>query len=304
MKKRILTILLVSCAVICLATAVVFAMQPTDVATEEELFAAVRSGGGNVRLTDNITVERGTLPIDYTTEIDLNGHMLTFREPGMVSVVRYINSGKGVTDTFPVGIAVNANLTLTDSDESKKGKIDVWGDDSTGIYVGPTGDLCMWGGTLTNSSITIPDESEESPKYTTSMGIFILRGKVSMTSGSRIENESQAGVMVCGGEFSMAGGSTVISGCGIQSSYGSYYFGGGVHVTSEKDENGNTVLGSFAMNMGARIENCSAFQGGGVYLSHQSVFTLNTGSITGCNCILMARKDQDLFASRITDLSD
>lgn len=282
MKKRILTILLVSCAVICLATAVAFAMQPTDVATEAELFAAVRSGGGNIRMTDNITVERGTLIIDYTTELDLNGHTLTFREPGLVSVARYNNGGKEVMSTFTVGISVNANLTITDSSESKTGKIDVWGDNSTGIYVGPTGDLCMWGGTLTNSSVTVPDGSEESPKYTTSIGIFILRGKVSMTSGSRIENESQAGVMVCGGTFSMAGGKTVISGCGIQSYYGSYYYGGGVHVTSEKDENGNTVLGSFALSMGARIENCSAFNGGGVYLSDQSVFTINAGSITGC----------------------
>ena len=89
-------------------------------------------------------------------------------------------------------------------------------------------------------------------------------------------------VMVCGGTFSMVGGRTVISGCGIQSGYGSYYYGGGVHVTSEKDENGNTVLGSFALSMGARIENCSAFNGGGVYLSGQSVFTINAGSITGC----------------------
>ena len=280
MKKRILTILLVSCAVICLATAVVFAMQPTDVATEEELFAAVRNGG-YVRMTDNITVERGTLITDYTTELDLNGHTLTFREPGMVLIKRY-NGGGEATGAIAAGIAVNSNFTIVDSDENKKGKIDVWGDDSTGIYVGPTGNMSMWSGTLTNSSVTIPDESEESPKYTTSVGIFILRGKVSMTSGSRIENESQAGVMVCGGTFSMAGGSTVISGCGIQSYYGSYYYGGGVHVTSEKDENGNTVLGSFALNMGARIENCSAYNGGGVYLSHQSVFTINAGSITGC----------------------
>lgn len=284
MKKKLTIIMLALCLVSCLTLASVLAIAAqsfTDVATEEELFTAVRSGGGNVRLTDNITVERGTLPINYTTEIDLNGHTLTFREPGLVSVVRYNNGGKEVImSTFPVGIAVNANFTL--SDESKKGKIDVWGDNSTGIYVGPTGDLSMWGGTITNSSVTIPDGSEETPKYTTSVGIFILRGKVSMTSGSRIENESQAGVMVCGGTFSMVGGRTVISGCGIQSGYGSYYYGGGVHVTSEKDENGNTVLGSFALSMGARIENCSAFNGGGVYLSGQSVFTINAGSITGC----------------------
>lgn len=269
MKKKLTIIMLALCLVSCLTLASVLAIAAqsfTDVATEEELFTAVRSGG-NVRLTDNITVERGTLPINYTTEIDLNGHTLTFREPGLVSVVRYNNGGKEVMSAFPVGIAVNANFTL--SDESKKGKIDVWGDNSTGIYVGPTGDLSMWGGTITNSSVTIPDGSEETPKYTTSVGIFILRGKVSMTSGSRIENESQAGVMVCGGTFSMVGGRTVISGCGIQSGYGSYYYGGGVHVTSEKDENGNTVLGSFALSMGARIENCSAFNGGGVYLSGQ-----------------------------------
>lgn len=285
MKKKLTIIMLALCLVSCLTLASVLAIAAqsfTDVATEEELFTAIRSGGGNVRLTDNITVERGTLPINYTTEIDLNGHTLTFREPGMVSVARYNNGGKEVMSTFTVGIAVNANLTITDSSESKTGKIDVWGDDSTGIYVGPRGDLCMWGGTLTNSSITIPTESDEAPKYTTSMGIFILRGKVSMTSGSRIENESQAGVMVRGGTFSMAGGKTVISGCGIQSAYGRYYYGGGVHVTSEKDENGNTVLGSFALSMDARIENCSAFQGGGVYLSGQSVFTINAGSITGC----------------------
>ncbi len=291
MKKRI-TIILVLCLVLCLSAVsaiAVSAQSYTDVATEEELFTAVRDGGGYVRMTDNITVERGSLIINYTTELDLNGHTLTFRNPGMVPVVRYNNSGKEVMSTFPVGIAVNANFTL--SDESKKGKIDVWGDNSTGIYVGPTGDLSMWGGTITNSSVTIPDGSEETPKYTTSVGIFILRGKVSMTSGSRIENESQAGVMVCGGTFSMVGGRTVISGCGIQSYYGSYYYGGGVHVTSEKDENGNTVLGSFALSMGARIENCSAFNGGGVYINANDTapdlvkFEMNAGSIKNCNAI-------------------
>ena len=139
----------------------------------------------------------------------------------------------------------------------------------------------MWGGTLTNSSVTIPTGSEETPKYTTSIGLYILRGRVSMTSGSRIENESQAGVLVCGGDFSMAGGRTVISGCGTRNS-NRQFLGGGVYVSSEYGEKGNTVLGSFAMNMGARIENCSAFDGGGVYLSGESVFTLNAGSITGC----------------------
>ena len=252
----------------------------TDAATEEALFTAVRSGGGNVRMTDNITVERGTLIIDYTTELDLNGHTLTFRKPGMISTKQYNSAGE-FTYTFAAGIAVNAGFTLTDSGESKKGKIDVWGDASTGIYVGPTGDMSMWGGTLTNSSVTIPTGSEETPKYTTSIGLYILRGRVSMTSGSRIENESQAGVLVCGGDFSMAGGRTVISGCGTRNS-NRQFLGGGVYVSSEYDEKGNTVLGSFAMNMGARIENCSAFDGGGVYLSGESVFTLNAGSITGC----------------------
>lgn len=72
----------------------------------------------------------------------------------------------------------------------------------------------------------------------------------------------------------------MISGCGTRNS-NRQFLGGGVYVSSEYDEKGNTVLGSFAMNMGARIENCSAFDGG-VYLSGESVFTLNAGSITGC----------------------
>ncbi len=280
MKKRMPGIVLILCMVLCIVPISIFAGSETftDAATEEELFTAVRNGGGNVRLTDNIIVDRGSLIIDYTTELDLNGHTLTFREPGMVLVKRY-NGKSEVTSTPTVGIAVNANLNLTDSAKSKTGKIDVWGDDSAGIYVGPTGNLCMWGGTLTNSSVTIPTESDEAPKYTNSVGLYILRGRVSMTSGSRIENESQAGVLVLGGDFSMAGGNTVISGCGIQS-YS--YLGGGVCVSSEYDENGNTVLGSFAMNMGARIENCSAYNGGGVYLYGESVFTINAGSITGC----------------------
>lgn len=104
MKKKLMIIMLALCLVSCLTLASVLAIAAqsfTDVATEEELFTAVRSGGGNVRLTDNITVERGTLPINYTTEIDLNGHTLTFREPGMVSVARYNNGGKEVMSTFP-----------------------------------------------------------------------------------------------------------------------------------------------------------------------------------------------------------
>ena len=79
MKKRILGILLMLCMVLCFVPTAVLAADDgfTDVATAEELFTATY-GGGYVRLTDNITVESGSMYIDLPTELDLNGHTLTF----------------------------------------------------------------------------------------------------------------------------------------------------------------------------------------------------------------------------------
>ena len=55
MKKKLTIIMLALCLVSCLTLTSVLAIAAqsfTDVATEEELFTAVRSGGGNVSQAD------------------------------------------------------------------------------------------------------------------------------------------------------------------------------------------------------------------------------------------------------------
>ena len=84
MKKRILSILLTLCMVLCLVSTSVFAEDnmaasgTAEVSTAAELVSAIREASyGTVKLTSDITIYT-TLVVNRTVTLDLNGYVLKY----------------------------------------------------------------------------------------------------------------------------------------------------------------------------------------------------------------------------------
>ena len=109
MKKRILSILLTLCMVLCLVSTSVFAEDnmtasgTAEVSTVAELVSAIREASyGTVKLTSDITIYT-TLVVNRTVTLDLNGYVL-----------KYGSSSAGHVITVSSGI-----LTIENSDYTK-----------------------------------------------------------------------------------------------------------------------------------------------------------------------------------------
>ena len=109
MKKRILSILLTLCMVLCLVSTSVFAEDnmaasgTAEVSTAAELVSAIREASyGTVKLTSDITIYT-TLVVNRTVTLDLNGYVL-----------KYGSSSAGHVITVSSGI-----LTIENSDYTK-----------------------------------------------------------------------------------------------------------------------------------------------------------------------------------------
>lgn len=108
MKKRILSILLTLCMVLCLVSTSVFAEDnmaasgTAEVSTSAELVSAIREASyGTVKLTSDITIYT-TLVVNRTVTLDLNGYVLKY------------SSSAGHVITVSSGI-----LTIENSDYTK-----------------------------------------------------------------------------------------------------------------------------------------------------------------------------------------
>ena len=108
MKKRILSIMLTLCMVLCLVSTSVFAEDnmaasgTAEVSTSAELVSAIREASyGTVKLTSDITIYT-TLVVNRTVTLDLNGYVLKY------------SSSAGHVITVSSGI-----LTIENSDYTK-----------------------------------------------------------------------------------------------------------------------------------------------------------------------------------------
>lgn len=109
MKKRILSIMLTLCMVLCLVSTSVFAEDnmaacgTAEVSTAAELVSSIREASyGTVKLTSDITIYT-TLVVNRTVTLDLNGYVL-----------KYGSSSAGYVITVSSGI-----LTIENSDYTK-----------------------------------------------------------------------------------------------------------------------------------------------------------------------------------------
>ena len=265
MKKRILSILLTLCMVICLVPVSVLAddtalrsvavqnIGPNEAAVANDLYEKMSVQVSVIKLINDIELG-GCLSIDYEVTIDLNGHVLKMADDSSGSVIKITKDG---------------HLILTDGNPGAQHKFtpnadDLWVLDETGGTKTVNGGV-IYGGTGTAMYY-----------YTYGGGVLIEDGgQFTMNGGSIVgcSADSGGGVKVeCGdanGTFTMNGGAII--GCVADS-------GGGV----ETDSGGEGEYGIFAMNGGV-IDSCVAADGmgGGVYAS--GPFTMGKdAAITNC----------------------
>ena len=252
MKKRLLSILLTLCMVLCLVPTSVFAEGVTSkkVETQQELVAALADNTVDViKLGSDIAID-ATLNITRTVTLDLVGYMLEMKGSG--SVIKVEDGG---------------HLTLVDSDLT-----------STYYFTPDANGLWKWGtsGTKTvNGGVIYGGTGTAMYYYTYGGGVLIEDGgQFTMNGGSIVgcSADSGGGVKVeCGdanGTFTMNGGAII--GCVANS-------GGGV----ETDYYSNTIYGKFIMNGGV-IDSCVATEREGGGVSASAPFVMEGGEIKNC----------------------
>lgn len=266
MKKRLLSFLLTGSLLLMLLPTAALAEDTAALSggetflTKDNISTGSDLGGGSYVLSDDITVESGSLRFSGTASLDLNGHKLTFTAPAQTLVPP--GSG-GAQYDLKAGIVVYGDMTLTDSSSDNSGVLDVRGTENVGVLVTPDAKFTMNGGTITNST---PDNNQ-------GIGLAVLGATASM-NGGKITGEKDYGVWAAASStgpssFTMSGGA-VISDCGAGID-NDRSMGGGICITS----NCNLTIN------GGTITNCAARRGGGVYFGG-GTFTMSGGSITNC----------------------
>ena len=248
-----------------------------EVATAEELAAALENNANDtVKLTADITINT-TLTISRTMTLDLNGNVL--KMTGSDSVIK-VESGGDLT-------IQDSNTTTTQHKFNPHCKyltwyIDMWELDNGGSEIVSGGVITGGGG----------DQSDGG-------GVLVAGGTLTMTGGSIVgcSARSQGGGVYLGkdsdtgksGTFIMTGGSII--GCAAQLGSGVYVAtgctftmatGSNIHNCIANNEGGGVKNhGTFQMD-GGTISACTtvAFGGGGV--SNNGTFIMSEGMIKGC----------------------
>lgn len=194
MKKRILSILLALCMVLCLVPTTAFAAGETNrkVETEQELVAALADSTADViRLTKDIDISN-SLTILRKVTLDLNGYVLKMTGSGSVII---LDNKSGTT----------GDLTLIDSNPTAEHKFKVNGAEPW--VLDDSGTETVYGGIITGgtgSRIFFPNGVEGG-------GVIIGSGALTMNGGNIvgcIANEG-GGLFLSDGSFTMNAGSIV-----------------------------------------------------------------------------------------------
>ncbi len=291
MKKRLLSFLLTGSLLLMLLPTAALAEDTAALSggetflTNETISAYVGSdlGDGSYVLSDDITVDSGSLKFSGTASLDLNGHTLTFTNPDQTLVPP--GSG-GAQYDLKAGIVVSGTMTLTDNSSDYSGVLDVRGEKNVGVLVTPDAKFTMTGGTITNST---PDNNQ-------GIGLAVLGATASMTGG-KITGEKDFGVWAAIGRYIPSSFTMNVDaeisdcGAGVNSNNTT---GGGICIAS----NCNLTIN------GGTITNCAARRGGGVYFGGDT-FTMYGGSITNCKAgngggVYMAGLKFDLYDGTIS----
>ena len=251
---------------------------------------------GNYYLNNDVTILQ-TITVSGTVTLDLNGHVLQYKNDNTKGSVIVIENG--------------GQLTIQDSNPDAPHKFDP---NSDGLWVldEENGTKTVKGGVITGGTGTDLSTYGGTTWYCGGGALIKNGGSLTMRGGNIIGCSAECGGGVCvdsgrngePGQFSMSGGSII--GCVASNS------GGGVFASGKFQMSGKAVIrsctvestiqlicgggvyvngsSSFEMSGEAKIEGCQAIStsayGGGVYVSSSSSFVMtDKAEIEGCRAI-------------------
>ena len=247
-------------------------VQPGSFSDLQGLIAAA-ADGGTVTLSKDYTYDSSkdnsnkTITINKTITLNLNGHII---------------SGNSENGNSVITIQEGRTLTLTDSSETKTGKI-TGGQGTTGNY-GKT-----YGGGVYNKGTFVMQGGTISGNTANNGGAVYNTGSFEMSGGEISNNSSNSNT--CGGvfnagTFNMTGGkisnNTGDQGGGVRNA-GTFTMTGGEITGNTSDSGGGGVYvdtGTFTMTGGEIKNNTASSYGGVLYVD--GTFTVGgTANITG-----------------------
>lgn len=283
-KKRIISIALCLCALLCAASVRAEAAGAATTHTDHPICGGTTCthagdkhtssqtwtawNGGDITYDTN-GVAYIYLSDDVTLQINNDFGKPKFLDVGSGKTLYLCLNGHSLTNRGSHTISVDGTLVLCDCKGS--GKISHTTKEgggfsgSDGIYVGSGAAFTMYGGTISSNN----------------EGVQVFKGTFTMYGG-KISNNDGRGVLVSGGTFTMYGGEISHNTHTTSSPEG----GGGVWVKNYKSSKGK-IPGNFAMYGGTICNNeiqSSTFGGGGVGMDSDGSFYMENGTITGNKC--------------------
>ena len=223
---------------------------------------------GNYYLNSDVTISQ-TITVSGTVTLDLNGHVLQYKNDSTNGSVIKVESGGHLTiqdsckdDTTAVHKFDTTNDLWVLNDNPPEGKAET-----------------IQGGVITGGTGTQWDQ------YYRGGGVYVAPGgTLTMESGSIV------GCSANGSGLSLGGGVYLDS--SANSNAGTSTMDGGRIIGCTADGGGGVLVAlecHFTMNTGAVIQSCTAQMGGGVYYLGMSgssgTFTLNGGTIQSCKAL-------------------
>ena len=268
MKKRLLSILLTLCMLLCIVPVSALAddtalrsiavqnIGPNEAAIDTDLYEKMSARASLIKLVDDIDI--GTLSIDYEVTIDLNGHVLRAIYGG--SVIKIESTG---------------DLTVIDSNPGAEHKFTpnadgLWVLDETGGTKTVNGGV-ITGGTGSNIGTSVFGGGV----YVDGGGTFTVNGGniVGCTASATFQARGGGVFVVDRGTFTMNGGS--ITGC---TTVGGYSYGGGIY-----NEGTVTLSGTAEIrDCHAKFSNGDSAYGSGISDNGRAFQISGNVRITGC----------------------
>lgn len=259
MKRKLWTLLLALGAALALGVGA----SATNGTKLETSHGGQTLSSGEYYLDGDVTISQ-TITVSGTVTLDLNGHVLQYKNDSTKGSVIKVESG--------------GHLTIQDSNTGSLSH--KFTPNSDGLWVlDENGSETIPGGVITGGTGTQWDQ------YYRGGGVYVAPGgTLTMESGSIV------GCSANGNRFSLGGGVYLDS--SANSNAGTFAMNGGRIIGCTADGGGGVLVAlecNFTMDTGAVIQSCTAQMGGGVYYLGMSgssgMFTLNGGTIQSCKAL-------------------
>ena len=285
MKKRILSILLTLCMLLCIVPVSALAddtalrsvavqnIGPNEAAVDTDLYEKMSVRASLIKLVDDIDI--GTLSIDYEVTIDLNGHVLRAIYGG--SVLKVEKGGHlTIIDSNPTAehkFTPNADglwvLDETNGTKTVRGGVITGGTGSSigisvyggGVYVDGGGTFTMNGGNIVGCTASTTFQARGGGVFVADRGTFTMNGG-SITGCTTVGGYPYGGGICNEGTVTLSG-TAEIRDCHAKHSSGDIAYGGGI------SENGGTS----EISGNVRVTGCTADGG------KTDAVSMDTGSV-------------------------